>query len=116
VATGIAYPLIPVALRLSAASLPLALAIIGVFFVSRGPAARLLSLPVLVYLGEISFAFYIVHKMVLRAVGFTADLPIVSAAFVGCVALAALLHHAVEIPANARLRRMLSKAVFGRAQ
>lgn len=40
--------------------------LIGVFAVSRGPVTRVLSTRVMVFLGEISFALYLCHAMVIR--------------------------------------------------
>lgn len=40
--------------------------LIGVFSMSSGPFARLLSHPRLVQLGEVSFAFYLLHQIVIR--------------------------------------------------
>lgn len=69
----------------------------------------LLTRPWLVYLGEVSFAFYLVHELVLLNVseatgltGWTADLVLVPAS---CLA-AWLLHTLVERPCEVRLRRL----------
>ena len=75
----------------------------------------LLAAPVSVYLGRISFAFYLVHGVTIaalsRALSWTlrpyspavhvAHLVAVAAA---ATALAVLLHHLVEVPAERRLR------------
>lgn len=76
--------------------------------------ARWLSRPTLVRLGEWSFAFYLVHILVMRTIEHT----VIShpgwrvgpglALLLGVLALAlgisALLHHAIEVPANAAIR------------
>ena len=70
----------------------------------------------LVYAGEVSFAFYLVHELVLLNVsaatglsGWTADLVLVPAA---CLA-AVLLHTGVERPCERRLRALVGPATPG---
>jgi peptidoglycan/LPS O-acetylase OafA/YrhL len=61
----------------------------------------------LVYCGKVSFCFYLVHQLVLNQVfaELGSGLPqAIAALFLSC-ALAALLHHAVEVPANRLILR-----------
>ena len=73
---------------------------------SRGMVAKLLSLRPLVYLGEISFAFYMVHAMILMlfqdsGLGIGAAWPLGFAlALAASLAAASLLHLAIENPAR----------------
>jgi peptidoglycan/LPS O-acetylase OafA/YrhL len=78
--------------------------LIGVFAVSAGPIARFLSTRPLVFLGEISFALYLVHSVVIAYLEGYADR--VKAAgldgyvgfWVACLVLAALLFFGIERP------------------
>lgn len=69
--------------------------------------------PWLVRLGEWSFAFYLVHELVLRVAGNTADLeawaPVTAVVgvlglFALALAASAAMHHLIERPAMVRLR------------
>jgi peptidoglycan/LPS O-acetylase OafA/YrhL len=67
----------------------------------------MLTRPWLVYAGQLSFAFYLVHELVLLNVsaatglsGWVADVALVPAALLAAV----LLHHVVELPCERRLR------------
>lgn len=72
----------------------------------KGP----LSSKALVYLGEISYAIYMIHFFVLFAVWSFKDSPmfwpLLAVALPVTVALAAALHHAVEIPCRRLVRNM----------
>lgn len=63
----------------------------------------------LVYLGELSFCFYLLHAMVIRVVVISADTSAVALGALGFVTLiftlaaAALLHHMVELPMQRRI-------------
>jgi peptidoglycan/LPS O-acetylase OafA/YrhL len=74
----------------------------------------ILTRPVSIYLGEVSFAFYLVHVVVLSYVakaahwghawsGAAGAEPL-AVTFVACLAAAILLHHAVELPMQRVLR------------
>jgi peptidoglycan/LPS O-acetylase OafA/YrhL len=75
--------------------------LIAVFARARGAIGRALSWRFFVWLGEISFSFYIVHQIVLRAFAYYwgAAAPIV-VAFAACLIVAAANHHAIETPAR----------------
>lgn len=63
-------------------------------------ARGLLSSRILVYAGEVSFCFYLVHNLVLVGVRphFGVGLPDVAVGLVGSVVAAVALHHAIELP------------------
>ncbi len=72
------------------------LLLLAIFFLSSGMVSTILSWRPLVYLGEISFAFYMIHYVVvqnLRGVDFAVTLTLT-------IACASALHHLVEIPAQ----------------
>lgn len=76
----------------------------------RGPAGQLLSLRPLVWLGEISFAFYMVHQIIMKALYLAALEGRITPAspllvITLCIGAAAVLHHLVERPARAALLR-----------
>lgn len=91
--------------------------LIGVFFWQRGRVSRFAGWGPVAYLGEISFALYLVHQPVIgylaRATPWFPLLPlsmqvIVFTAIV--LALSALLHHAVEKPCMRIARRVILPA------
>lgn len=68
--------------------------------------------PRVVWLGEISFCFYLVHQLVIRAatpLGITSGVGVAILRTVACLSIAVVaawvLHRAVELPANTWLRR-----------
>jgi peptidoglycan/LPS O-acetylase OafA/YrhL len=71
----------------------------------------MLSHPGLVWLGDISFALYMCHQIIMKWVKIQEiegkmALPPAWLVIVGCIAAAALLHHAVERPAQNGLKRL----------
>jgi peptidoglycan/LPS O-acetylase OafA/YrhL len=99
----------------TAAPFPFFALLIGVLARGGGMLSQALSARALVYLGEISYALYMIHQLVLR-VGFlhagalARAHPNLAYATYWAVALAAaaLLYHAVERPARGRLRGLLA--------
>lgn len=82
---------------------------------SRGPIARLLSSKPLVYLGDVSFAIYLTHTLVIarfvQSGGLLSGIPTIATwvLFVAVVLLtASIAHFAVELP-GMRLGKWLSK-------
>ena len=87
--------------------------------IGAGTLPALLSLPPLVYLGQVSFCLYMVHELVHTAWNWATqqfELPlagtagskwIVAGLLAGSLAAAILLYHAVEEPARMWMRRMI---------
>ncbi|MFG2111613.1 acyltransferase family protein [Streptomyces sp. NPDC048718] len=80
--------------------------------------------PTLVRLGEWSFAYYLCHAVVLKAVrhlgygpgpGLLSNLAVMTVAALAALGVAALLHSRVEKPAERRLRRLLPTRTSDRA-
>jgi peptidoglycan/LPS O-acetylase OafA/YrhL len=92
---------------------PFAVLLIVVFAYRRGAVSRWLSHPWLVFLGEVSFALYLVHQVALRFLQqhFTRFGPVGFAIYTaGVLAIACALHLLVEKPARALLTRRLAAA------
>ena len=86
-------------------------ALIAVLAGGRGWIGAALSLRPLVWLGEISFAFYMVHVVVMRALDLRpGQRPAELAALLGSLALAASLHRGVEVPARRALLEAFRRA------
>ena len=88
-------------------------AVVYLFSKSQGVISKFCSTPVMVFLGEVSFGFYMIHPFVIRVVRrhseFYGDLsPIAIASCVGLIALAGsiVLYKVVEVPCKAGLLRM----------
>lgn len=90
--------------------------VIYTFATKQGLISKLLSTRLLVYLGEVSFAFYMIHQLVLRLIpniisGFAEQGFAVCAVstFILSLGLAALLHGLVEIPTRNFLVKLYRK-------
>jgi len=106
--------------RANAGSTFIVAIVIFVFASGHGVVGRVLSLPLFVWLGEVSFALYMCHQIIMKWFFLQhlenkmalAPLWVVLAA---CMVAAALLHHLVERPANSGIRslgaRLLSRRV-----
>ncbi|MFM0224449.1 acyltransferase family protein [Paraburkholderia dipogonis] len=102
------HPIKPVAIWLSNCGAGVLFTLlIAVFALEGGALSRLLQARPLIYLGEISFALYMVHQLVLRYAedhGYmTPDYPIAakfSLYWLAAIAVAAAAHHLIEIPAQ----------------
>jgi peptidoglycan/LPS O-acetylase OafA/YrhL len=104
-------PLLPLALRFSAAVMPAWAFAIYVFASRRGAVARLLEHPVLVRLGEVSFAFYLIHLAVVALITYVIGPShpwFMATTFGITLALSFALFHGVEQPLRGRIRRALS--------
>jgi peptidoglycan/LPS O-acetylase OafA/YrhL len=106
-------PAFPASVRFSALSLPFSAALISVFARQGGAISRFFSAPAFVRLGEISFAFYLVHLLVIDALALTplSYLAAIPTALVISLALSFVLYHGVEEP----LRRLLCSTFMVRA-
>jgi peptidoglycan/LPS O-acetylase OafA/YrhL len=86
-------------------------ALIVALAAGRGGLGRALAQRPLVALGEASFAFYMAHMIVMRALRFhLGPGPGVASALALSLAAAFLLHHAVEIPMRRRLLAQAARA------
>jgi peptidoglycan/LPS O-acetylase OafA/YrhL len=101
----VAIPFVPGGWQYSLWMLPFWAALIAVFARRRGAVSRLLSRPLFVRLGEISYAFYLVHLTVLIAVEHVVPGAFVTAVgLAGSLAAAWLLHRCVERPLRTAIR------------
>jgi peptidoglycan/LPS O-acetylase OafA/YrhL len=105
---------VPRELRYAAYYLPLFTLVILAFAAERGRISRAIRAPLLVALGEISFAFYLLHVLVMRAAaslgGFSGNVPpLVTLGGVAVVTLAAsaAVFAGYERPLRARTRAWL---------
>jgi peptidoglycan/LPS O-acetylase OafA/YrhL len=109
IAAVAALPFLPEALRYAAGLMPFWALLIGVFALQRGTISRLASHPWCVRLGEISFAFYMVHWLVLNAesrlLGWTHPVLSLAIGFAVSLAAAFALFHLVETPMRHVIRR-----------
>ncbi|MFJ8257600.1 acyltransferase family protein [Peribacillus asahii] len=98
-------------LRYSLFFLPFWSMLIFIFAFQRGAVSRVLSNKVLVYLGEISFSFYMVHNLVLvyaQKFGFEhSSALVVTVCFLISLSLSAVLYHFYEEPMRQKLRSKL---------
>lgn len=80
---------------------PGAVVIIWVFAWSRGPISYLISRPFIVYLGEISYSFYLVHYIVLNQLfrlDWYSPVLYVAAALLVSLGVSSLLYTLIEVP------------------
>jgi hypothetical protein len=91
--------------------MPLFAIAILVFSRSRGLVAKFLSTPLMVWLGEISYAFYLVHQIVIRALHHRMLDAWTTAALAFLIALfaSAVLYRFVEVPGKAVMLGLLSR-------
>ncbi|MDQ6941354.1 MAG: acyltransferase [Candidatus Eremiobacteraeota bacterium] len=109
----IAIPHVPAGLQYSLWPLPFWAALIAIVALRRGAISRLLSHPAFVRLGEISYAFYLVHLSVLMLAEHVLPAALVSAvALATSLATAWGLHVSIERPLRAAIRgRVAPRAV-----
>ena len=108
-----ASPLLPLSLRFSAAVMPAWALAIYVFAARRGAISRLLEHPVLVRLGEVSFAFYLIHLAVIEVTSYVLGWHhpwFMLLTFGATLAASFALFHGIEQPLRVRLRRALRPA------
>ncbi len=105
-------PVVPLSVRFSAWAMPAWCALIFVFARRGGAISRLLSHPILVRLGEASFAFYLSHLAVVALIRHLLgwDHPLMLPLAFGCtLALSFALYHGVEQPMRQRVRDLLMR-------
>ena len=103
-------------LRFSGAA-PLYAITIFTFARSTSWISRIFASPAMIYLGEASFAFYLIHQPIQRLLGRQefADSPfaiwwIAAAALAFSLAAAMLLHHLIELPSRTGLIQLFSRS------
>ena len=106
----LAIPFVPAGWQYSLWMLPFWAALIAIFAHRRGAISGLLSRPLFVRLGEISYAFYLVHLTVLILAEHTVPAAFVTVAGLGGSLVAAwVLHSRVERPLRAVIRGRLAR-------
>jgi peptidoglycan/LPS O-acetylase OafA/YrhL len=98
-----ALPLLGTSTAVGPYFLPLSGLVVTIFALGTGAISRALSHPVLVYLGEISFALYLVHVLVLAFVPSASPLAF-ALALAASLGVAALAHELFEKPLRDRIR------------
>lgn len=90
---------------------PMAL-LVAVFAIERGHASKMLGHPGLVFLGDASFAFYLIHTLAMRAAGYPPGrtghqyhVAAYAVILVVTIALSALVHRAYELPVQRWVKR-----------
>jgi peptidoglycan/LPS O-acetylase OafA/YrhL len=105
-----AIPYVPAGLQYSLWALPFWAALIAIVAMRGGAVSRLLSHRAFVRLGEISYAFYLVHFTVLIVAEHVLPRAFVTAAALfATLAIAWLLHLGVERPMRAVIRRRFAR-------
>ena len=105
----VAIPHVPAGLQYSLWPLPFWAALIAIVALRRGAVSRMLSHPAFVRLGEISYAFYLVHLTVLMVAEHVVPRAFVSVfALAGSLGVAWLLHVSVERPVRTIIRTRFS--------
>ena len=103
-----ALPMLPESLRYAAGLMPFWALLIGVFALRSGAISRFASHPWCVRLGEISFAFYMVHWLVLNAeqhaFGWTNPTLALATGLAVSIAASFALFHGIETPARRFIR------------
>jgi peptidoglycan/LPS O-acetylase OafA/YrhL len=101
----VVIPRVPTGLQYSLWPLPFWAALIAIVALRGGAISRLLSLPAFVRLGEISYAFYLVHLSVLMVAEHVLPPALVSVVgLAASLACASLLHAGVERPLRTFIR------------
>lgn len=106
----------PQSIRFSLWLIPFWSIIIFVFAQERGRITKFLAKKPLVFLGEISFSFYMSHQLVQRYVDLLKLTPVASVVLSGVItiAISSLLFLIIEEPARVRLKQWLEKALIRR--
>ncbi len=103
---------VPTVYRFDVHYVPAMAAVIFVFALERGRLSRLLGHSTIMFFGEISFAFYMLHALVMRAAGYPPGGPgglahagPLALILVGTLVLSAMVHLGYELPAQRRVKR-----------
>ena len=94
---------------------PLFALVVWTFTRSNGLLSKVLASPVMVHLGEISFAFYMIHSLVMRVIGaesapslIESKLTVVLLSLAASLAAAELLYQLVEMPCKDGVNALLN--------
>lgn len=106
-------PLMPQSLHFAAWLVPFLAVVIYVFSQQRGYISQFLGHKLLVYLGEISFSFYMLHQLVIRYVGLfgLARTSAIVISLLVSVTLSAVVYRFYEEPMRVRVKRWLEKCL-----
>ena len=103
-------PLVHQSLRFSVYYLPVLILLLLIFAFQRGRLSAWLSHPELIFLGEISFSFYMVHRLVLKYFSqvYFAGSPVAAAltAFAVTAFISMIIYHYYETPLRRYLRSL----------
>jgi peptidoglycan/LPS O-acetylase OafA/YrhL len=105
-------PMVPAHWQFACWMMPFCAFAVYVFAHQRGAVSKLLATAPLVYLGEISYSFYMVHVLVLTAVfsrAWSAPAAVSAIAFVLCVAISAIVYERYERPLRGRIRGFFAR-------
>ncbi|MFD1359139.1 acyltransferase family protein [Fictibacillus halophilus] len=106
-------------LRYGLMTIPAILFIIFVFAFQKGILSKFLSLKLFVYLGEISFSFYMVHNLFLSYILFLwkpniDPIVTISVCFLLSISTSSLLFHLFEEPMRKKTKKILAERLMNR--
>lgn len=103
--------LVPQSLRFSLWLMPFWLFLIYTFSFESGMLAKVFSHKILVFLGEISFSFYMIHQLVIRYVMHLSAPPVISIciSLILSVGLSSVLYIYYEEPMRVKVKHLLEK-------
>jgi len=110
------YPLMPEKTSIAVCLAPSLVLLIGVFAYQRGYISQFLSRRAFVFLGEISFSFYMIHMMVLGRLNAIGDLGLTLFALVVSLALSVVAYLFIEEPARKKIKTILDRQIEKRHQ
>jgi peptidoglycan/LPS O-acetylase OafA/YrhL len=108
------WPAIVIWLAKGGSSLPASMLLIWVLSSSRGPLATLLSQPLLVFLGKLSFSFYMIHSLILLLIvryspPHEAPVVMILSGLVFSIAAASILNLVIETPFRNWMAQILDR-------
>jgi peptidoglycan/LPS O-acetylase OafA/YrhL len=101
------YPLLPDKTTVAVCLAPTLAILVAVFAYQQGQISKILSHKIFVYLGEISFSFYMIHMMVIGHLGAIGHPGLTALAFGLTLLLSVVVYRFIEEPARVRLKRRL---------